>query len=649
MHRLKLTDFYNFRYYLFMRFKKLIPIAFVLLTIQSYSQKKQEVLFTVDNEPVTTAEFLKVFNKNRDIVDEENKKTIEEYLELYINYKLKLKQAYQIKLDTVTAYKQELKKYREQLILPYLKDSKVTELLVKEAYERMKNEVNASHILVLLNPKATPKDTLRAYNKIIEARTKVMNGAAFNEIAKQYSEDPSAKKNGGNLGYFSTFAMVYPFENVAYKNKIGTVSMPFKTSFGYHIIRVNDRRISKGEVEVAHIMIQNKKEDAAFAKKQINEVHAKLLQGDAFDFLAKQHSDDKNSAIRGGRLAKFSASRMIKPFSDVAFSLENIEDISKPFETQYGWHIVKLLKKHPVKNYDELKDELSKKIEKSQRAAIVGKSIAGKLKKQYSIVVNKSSFDAYMKNDTTIISKSVENPIVTINDKKVLLKNLIAYNNSQQKKTLKVAYEDFLNQEIITYYKDNLESTNVDFASIIQEYKDGLLLFDLLQDKIWTRAEKDTLALRNFFNENRSNYKWKQRANLILASCTKPDKASLVKELLSQNKTIKEIKQTVNEGATINVLFSEGILEVGNEKLPKEYIFQKGVSKVFKHDKNHYVIIKATKIIAPTLKKLKEAKGLIINDFQKYIENKWITNLRTSYKVKVKKKVLKRIVKENAN
>ena len=630
-----------------MRFKKLIPIALVLLVVQSYSQTKQEVLFTVDHEPVTTAEFLKVFNKNRDIVDEENKKSIEEYLELYINYKLKLKQAYQIKLDTIATYKQELKKYKEQLMTPYLKDSKVTELLVKEAHERMKKEVNASHILVLLKPKATPKDTLRAYNKIMEARAKIMNGVPFDAIAKQYSEDPSAKKNGGNLGYFSTFAMVYPFENAAYEHKIGEVSMPFKTSFGYHILKINDKRISKGEVEVAHIMIRNRKEDPGYAIKQINEVHARLMQGDAFDFLAKQHSDDKNSAIRGGRLAKFSASRMIKSFSDVAFSLENIEDVSKPFETQYGWHIVQLIKKHPIKSYNEQKDELVKKIEKSQRAAIVGKSIAGRLKEEYRIVINKMSFKAYMENDTAMISEMSDNPIITINDKRILLKSLTTYNNSHQKKSLKVAYEDFLNQEIITYYKDNLESTNEDFASTIQEYRDGLLLFDLLQNKIWTRAEKDTLALREFFNKNRNNYKWEQRANVILATCTKPDKASLVKDLLSQNKTIDEIKQTINEGPTIHVLFSEGILEVGNEKLPEEYIFKKGVSKVFKHDKNHYVIVKAKEIIAPTFKNMKEAKGLIINDFQKDLENKWISDLRTSYKVKVKKKVLKRIIKEN--
>ncbi len=632
----------------YMILKRLIPLAVVLLTLQSYSQKSQEVLFTIDKDPVTSQEFLNVFNKNRDIVDEENRKTVEEYLELYINYKLKLKQAYELQLDTVASYKQELKKYKEQLIGPYLKDSKVTESLVKEAYDRMKNEVNASHILALVKPKALPKDTLKAYNKILEAREKVVKGTSFEQVAKEYSEDPSAKSNGGNLGYFSTFAMVYPFENAAFGTEVGKVSMPFKTSFGYHIVKINDKRVSKGEVEVAHIMVQSKNENKVSAKEKIDELYAKLQQGDAFEFLAKQHSDDKNSAVRGGRLAKFSTSRMIKSFSDVAFSLENENDFSKPFKTQYGWHIVKLLKKHPIRSYEELKNELSKRIEKSQRATLVGKSIAGKLKKKYAIQLNKESFDAYMKNDTDFIEKNLEMTIVTINEKKIPLDRLISYYGTQKTKTFKAAYEDFLNEEIITYYKENLENTNEEFASTIQEYRDGLLLFDLLQEKIWTRAEKDTIALQKFFLENRNNYTWKERANLTLASCTKSDKAEQVRTLLSQGKSIEQIKQELNEGATINVLFSEGILEAGDQKLPKNYTFKKGVSKVYNDEKNEFLIVDVKSIIAPALKELKEAKGLVINDFQKALESKWISDLNTLYKVKIRKKVLKKLVKDNS-
>ncbi len=622
---------------------------FLLFCAQLFPQKSQDVLFTVDKEQITTSEFLAVFNKNRDIVEPENKKSIEEYLELYINYKLKLKQAYELELDTVASYKSELKKYRAQLIAPYLKDDKVTEALVKEAYDRLKTEVSASHILVRLNPKAKPADTLKAYTKIIEARNKIIAGAPFDQIAKAYSEDPSAQKNGGNLGYFTTFGMVYRFENAAYNNKIGDVSMPFKTSFGYHIVKVNDKRPSKGEVEVAHIMIKNSPADTTYAEKQIKEVYAKLNQGDAFDFLARQYSDDKNSAARGGKLAKFSASRMVKSFSDIAFSLKNENDISNPFKTEFGWHIVKLLKKYPVKNFNELEENLTQKIAKSQRVAIVGKSIAQGLKKQYNIKVNEDNYKAYISNDTAPTSNDISRTIFSINEKNVPLQDLIDFDKSQNKKTLKTIYEDFLNQEILNYYKDNLEYTDADFAATIKEYRDGLLLFDLLQEKIWTKAEKDTLALVNFFDENRSNYKWKERANLTIATCTQHDKATIVKQLLEQGKTVEEIKTSVNEGAIINVLFSKGVLEAGNEKLPQEYTFTTGVSQVYNDDKNHFVIVSVREIMEPSLKELKDAKGLVINDFQKELESNWTTELRDTYKVKVKKKVLKRIINENEN
>jgi peptidyl-prolyl cis-trans isomerase SurA len=616
--------------------------------VQIQAQKNKEILFTVDKEPVYSDEFLKIFNKNRDIVEEENKKSIEEYLELYINYKLKLKQAYSLSLDTVSSYRKELKKYRSRLVAPYLKDSKVTDALLREAYDRIKTEVRASHILVMLNPKASPQDTIKAYNKIIEARNKILNGASFEAIAKQYSEDPSVQQNSGDLGYFSAFGMVYPFENAAYNVEYGDVSMPFKTSFGYHIVSVTNKRQSKGEVEVAHIMIKNDTTNIEYAERQINEVYSKIQQGGAFDFLAKQYSDDKASAVRGGKLRKFSAGKMLKSFSDVAFALENENDVSKPFKTVYGWHIAQLIKKHPIKTFDELKEGLIKKIDNSERASIVGKSIANRLKKEYKIELNENVYQAFLVNDTVYNSKNQNNSIFSINGNTIKLSQLLDYSKTQRKKSLSDIYNSFLDIQVIDYYKDNLESTDPNFAFTMQEYRDGLLLFDLLQDKIWTRSEKDTVALTEFFNKNRQNYVWKERADLIIATCTDSKKAALVKNYLEANKDIDEIKELVNKGATINVLFSKGILEIGSDKLPKDFLFSKGVSKVYNDDNSHFVIVRVHDIIAPAQKQLNEAKGKVINDFQQYLEKQWIEELKSQYKVKVRKAELKRLIKNNS-
>ncbi len=631
-----------------MHFKNLLIFIFLVSLSSLNAQQRKKVLFTVVDQPVYTDEFIKVFNKNRDIVTEENKKSIEEYLELYINYKLKLKQAYDLKYDTVSAYKKELAQYREQLITPYLTDSKITDELVEEAYNRTKTEVSASHILIRLQPKATPADTLLAYQKIIEARNKIVEGASFEVIAKQYSQDPSAQKNGGSLGYFSAFAMVYPFENAAYNTKVNEVSMPFKTQFGYHIVKTNDFRDSKGEVEVAHIMIKENKQDSLFAKTKINELYAKLRQGERFEMLVQSHSDDRNSSINGGKLAKFSATKMIKSFADVAFSMKNIDDISTPFKTPYGWHIIKLIKKYPIKDFNDVKGELTEKIEKSKRYKIAGTSIVKRLINEYEIAKNEVVFQSYFKNDTTAITNNLKNSIFSINGTKTALTDLIDYGAKQPNKSKTDVYSDFFKIKVLDYYKDNLERTDAAFAFTLQEYRDGLLLFDLLQDKIWIRAEKDTLGLKEFFDKNQQNYYWKKRGDVIIASCTNKEKAKLVKKYFEENKEIKEIKKLVNDGATIHVLFTKGILEEDHKKLPKNFMLnQEMVSDVIDDGTSNFMVVKTLKVIVPQPMLLDEAKGKAINDYQEYLDQQWIIELKNKYPVVVKKKVLKKLIKQN--
>lgn len=631
-----------------MHFKNTLIFIFFLSLGYLNAQQQKKVLFTIANEPVYTDEFIKVFNKNRDIVAEENKKSIEEYLELYINYKLKLKQAYDLKYDTVSAYKKEFAKYKEQLIAPYLIDNNAADALVKEAYERSKKEIRASHILIMLDPKASPKDTLKAYQKLIEARNKIINGASFEEVAKEYSF-PSAKRNGVDLGYFSAFSMVYPFENAAYNTKLNEVSMPFKTQFGYHIVTVTDIRDSKGEVEVAHIMISEHQQDSLYAKNKIKELYAKIKQGERFEILAKLHSDDRNSSINGGKLPKFNATRMIKPFADVAFSLKNVNDISKPFKTRFGWHIIKLIKKYPIKDFDEIKGELTKKVKESKRYKVAGTSIVKRLINEYKINKNDTLINSFINNDSITVADNLDKTIFSINDTYIPLKDLVKFKEKQPYKNNKDNYSDFFESKILDYYKNNLEKTDTDFAFTLQEYKDGLLLFDLLQDKVWNRAEKDTLGLKNFFDKNQQNYFWKKRGDVIIASCTKNENAIKVKKYLEEGKSIDEIKKLVNEGPTIHVLFTKGVLEENNNKFPKEFkLSNEGVFGVFKTN-NNFNVIQVRKIIAPQPMLLKEAKGRAINDFQEYIEQQWIKELRQKYPIKIKKKVLKKLLKQNQN
>jgi peptidyl-prolyl cis-trans isomerase SurA len=479
-----------------MKFNYLLIIA-VLICLDATSQSKQKALFTIDSKPFYTQEFFENYNKNAALISD-SINSVDSYLQLFINYKLKVKEARALKLDTFSTYINELNEYKRRLIQPYLKDKVVTEKLVAEAYKRLQSEINASHILIFLKPDATPQDTLAAYSKLIEARKLIIKGTPFAEVAKQFSEDPSVQQNGGNLGFFTALQMVYPFENVAYSTAENNVSKPFRTQFGYHILQVHEIRPALGELEVAHIMIQNN--DLNLAKFKIDSIYNLLLNNkERFSELAVKFSNDKATASKGGRLNKFSYGQMVETFSKAAFDIKNVEDISAPFKTKYGWHIVKLLKKYPIQSFDDIKVELTQKIERDERSNLIGKSVINRLLNSYNIKVNNEVLNQFKVNDlkTTTNSNQI---LLTINNKEIKQVEFLNYLKSKKYNNISNAFEIFKEQEVLNYYKETIEFTNKEFAATYTEFKDGLLLFDLLEKKVWEKS-KDSINLSNYFNE----------------------------------------------------------------------------------------------------------------------------------------------------
>ncbi len=626
--------------------KLFLPIT-LLFVLGIHAQKKEEVLLTINGENVYTSEFVRVYKKNKDIVVENKKNNFDDYFHLFVDFKLKLKQAYDLKFDTSKTYQEELKTYREQLIEPYLQNPEATKTLLKEAYDRTLQEVNASHILIRLAPDALPKDTLIAFEKITEIRNSIQGGKDFEQVAKEFSEDPSAKENGGNLGYFSAFGMVYPFENAAYQTEVNKVSLPFRTQFGYHIVKVNAKRMSKGEVQVAHIMVKNNAKDSAFAENKIDEIYKKLKQGDDFAKIAIEHSDDASSAQKGGMLPQFGIGRMIKPFEDIAFNFENEGDFSAPFQTVYGWHILKLVKKIPMASYADLEKSLESKIKSGNRSKYVDKALADTLTKQYKITENLNELSVFYNSASSTIT--TDKTLLAIENQIYTTKDFSKYLSQNKNLNIKEAYEEFKANKIIGYHKEHLEESNKDFAITFKEYKDGLLLFELLQENIWEKSENDSIGMQAFYEENKDKYVWKKRGELTIASCTAKDKANLVKKYLEENKSEEEIKNLLNEGAAIHVLFSKGILEEGSSKLPLEYTLQEGVSRIYEDDKNHFTIIKVKSILPSSVKKIDETRGEVINDYQLFIEENWVNSLRESYKIKINKKAYKKLKKQYAD
>ncbi|NVJ88815.1 MAG: peptidylprolyl isomerase [Flavobacteriaceae bacterium] len=495
--------------------KKLFLVTVLCATNFLFAQKNNEVLLTINDEKITVAEFKRIYEKNLDAIDNKEAKNLGKNIELFIKYKLKVQEGYALKFDTLPSYKKEIELYRNQLSAPYLQDSSYINKLVKDAYFRTVNEVKAKHILIRTPNVPTPSDTLKAYTKIIKIRDRIVKGEDFGKVAEEVSEDPSArddkktgrKGNQGNLGYFSAFKMVYPFEEAAYNTKVGEVSMPFRTRFGYHILKVDDFRKSKGEVEVAHVLI---KDLSKKGEQKINEVYAKLQQDEQIGSLAQRYSDDLGTKSRDGKLRKFGTGVMVKPFEDVAFSLEKEGDYSKPFKTSFGWHIVQLIKKHPVKPFNKLKNELENRVKSGSRVQLSKKAVIEKLKAKYKIVENAKAKAILNRNELAKIPKdSLQETLFTINSKKITQEDFVAFAKNRRNKPNFELYNEFLDNEILNYYKNNLEKTEPEFAYTYQEYKDGLLLFELMQEKIWNKSIKDTLGLKNYFNANLTKYSTK--------------------------------------------------------------------------------------------------------------------------------------------
>jgi len=633
--------------------------------------QQKDVLFTVNDKPYYTDEFIRVYKKNLDLVKDDSQKDLNNYLDLFIGYKLKVNKAYKLNLQEGKKYQGELKSYRNQLAKNYLTDSKVTTGLVQEAYNRMQKEIKASHILFMVDENASPADTLKAYNKAVEARKRLVAGEDFGKLAAEVSEDPSAKDNKGDLGYFTVFRMVYPFETAAYNTPKGQVSRPARTRFGYHLIKVTDVRDNRGEVAVAHIMVARpqKEDDKAAenkAKSKIEDIYKKLQQGEDFTVLAKQLSEDKTSAEKGGVLNPFSSGELTsQEFEDTAFGLKTPGEISKPFQSQFGWHIVKLIEKKPIKSFEDLKPELENRIKRDERSRLIAQSLTANLRAKYPVVKDKEMYKKVVGALTDSIyvmewklPKNIEvynKPLLTINkDKELTGKDFLTYVNSQQNngvsakplsRAAEVLFERYTDEQLNAYYSQNLEREFPEFDAIMQEYRDGLLLFDLMEKEIWEKAKNDTIGQQNYYNQHKAEYVWKQRADVEVYSSTNEKVIKDARALLLKGKDAKAVKDKLNTKDKVNIIEKSGTFETGTDAMPKLAVWKAGVSDVVKEG-DYYYVVKTNKVLPAGEKTFEDAKGRVINDYQQYLESTWVEQLKKEFTVKVNQDVFEKVKTE---
>lgn len=642
-------------------------ISFTLLFFLSsvIAQANDPVLMTINGKPVTKSEFEYIYNKNNSN-NSLDKKTLPEYVDLFVNFKLKVEEAKSQGLDTTKSFINELSGYRSQLTKPYLTDQKVDEQILQEAYNRMKEDVEVSHILVRLPQNASLADTLAAWKKI-SAIAKRLEKEDFVKVAKQTSEDESAEKNGGYIGWVSAFRTVYPFETVAYSTPVGTLSKPLRTAFGYHILKVHNRRNSLGEVLVAHIMRFTAEGDEAKnkdAKAKIDSLYQRVQAGDDFGKLASTYSEDRGSASRNGELPWFGTGRMVPEFENAAFALKNVGDVSSPIQSAYGWHIIKLLDRKGLASYETIKSDLERRVKRDERALFGQKAFIAKLKNDYSFTLNNDNlkeFVTLLENKTLTDSifkievEKLNKPLFSFAGKTYNQADFAAY-LSKNNFTEKTLASEIINEkigaytdgELLAYEDSQLEKKYDDFHFLMQEYHDGILLFDVSNNEVWEKASKDTEGLEKYFNDHKMDYRWEKphyKGRIIYCKDNQTLKtAKLMVKKLNPDSLDKTLRTRLNDSIQ-HVKVEKGLYALGDNKAVDKYGFKDKKAAYDPSAEYPFVLV-----IGKNLKNMPEnytdVRGLVTADYQEYLEKEWIKALRAKYPVVIDEKVLK-TVKQN--
>lgn len=625
--------------------KKTLILSISIFLFNSILAQVNPVLLKVAGEEIRKDEFLYNYTKNNSDV-KYDQASLDAYTEMFVKYKLKVADARAEGFDTIPRLQNELKGYVEKSAEKYLSDPSATDELIKEAYERKKIEINASHILIMEG---------NAYEKILEARKEIMNGADFETVALKYSQDPSVKENKGNLGYFTAFQMVYPFEDAAYNTPVGNVSQPVKTRFGYHLIKVNDKRPNPGKVQVAHIYTKVPSEaDAQIksnAEAKIKDIYQELLSKQRdFATLAKEYSDDNTSANKGGELPIFGSGRMVPEFEKVAFELKNNGDISQPFQTSYGWHIVKKLKSEPIGSFEDMRSEILSNIKRGDRSGKTKEHFVNKLKEEYKFK-NKSS--KWIKNsfsnevigrlkasDDKIAFKYKKVPGFFKPTTKVKVSEFREYLTSHlpaNQQDIESNFKEFTNEYFYSYEKSQLFEKYPEYKSLVKEFEDGILLFEVSDQKVWTKSSKDTSGLEAFYESTKGNYLWKERADVEIYSSAKKDIIMKAMSLAKDSgKTSQEILIAGNTASQLDLTVKAGKIEIEQNEVLSQFNLKKGVSEL-KLIEGKYVFLNVIDILPSQNKELKEVRGTVISEYQRHLETEWMTELKEKYSVEINK------------
>ncbi|MFM1884544.1 MAG: hypothetical protein RL168_728 [Bacteroidota bacterium] len=637
---------------------------YTLLLLAFVGQVSAQTLFSVGEKAVSVDEFLYVYGKNKDIGNQIDPKTPEEYLGLYIAFKRKVAEAEALGRDTVPAFLTEYNTYYRQLLKPYLTDKAVDDNIVKEAYARMATDVRAAHIMLDLPENALPEDTAKVFKQIMAIRDRLNRGESFETIARQQSSDSYSAVNGGDLGYFNVFNMVYPFETACYNAAVGQVVGPVRTQFGYHLIKVLDKRPARYRMTAAHILLLDTEDRPnPEAAKKIQDLYKSLQAGEDFNALARKHSQDQSSLSRGGQLPPFGLNQMLPEFESAAFNLANDGDYSEPFQTKLGWHIVKRIAREDVPAFERVQGELTGKIRRDERSNASRQAFLARLRTDYQVVVNEDALNQVLKalekgKSTAKMTKAVVT-WTPMSGNSVMLTQAdfaqraidveVRRRTSLNEKSDNVAKVDpalaygvlqpTVDGYLMAEAEARLPKENATFRFLAQEYREGILVFDLTRERVWDAASQDSAQLANFFAAFQDQYQWNNRYSGSVFTTDSEKVAKKVADQLRRGVPAEKVMRILNGKDPLTVSAQDyTLLEAGSATLnPKQSLLVNAglqgatVTGPTADAEGGFVVVFITESIPAGPKALSECRGQVITDLQKALEEQWLEYLGHTY------------------
>ncbi len=648
-----------------------------LATAFIHYNTQAQTIFTYGNDKVSKEEFLRNYEKNTlNKKPDFSEPALKEYLNLYSLFKMKVKEAELQQIDTMPAIQRELDNYRTQLSKNYLTDKQITAKLVKEAYERSKEDRHVAHILLMAPATMKPADTLALYHRIdsiYNALTK--QKADFATLAKLYSDDGGSKEKGGDIGYMTALQTLYPFENAVYATETGKVSKPFRTPLGYHIVKIIEKRPARGEIEVAQIRINTPKskgeEGEKEAKAQMDKIYKELKNGASFEKMVAEYSDDEKTIRNDGAMPRFGVGSMISVFEDAAFALKKPGDFSQPIKTDFGYHIIKLIQKYPIRPYDSVYSQLKRRVENDSRSQIAKDAFFEQIKQKNNFKEYPAHFAELTERINAIPDTGVQAGMFTAKDFSDMNKPLFSLNKTsytqadmmnfvemltrgrlmgKRQNVSEDLYKMYQTKVVNDFEEQRLLEENAEFRNLMKEYRDGIMLFELMDRNVWTKASKDTVGLKKFYEENKAKYQWEPGFSGVVYRFK--DEAAMKKGqvLLLKNNDISNedfIKEMNTEATPDAVTLQKGRYEFSKfTDAPRAELVAGVLSKPVKNTDGSYTLVKTNEVFnSPAQKSLDDARGYVVAEYQDYLEKEWDSALRNKYPVRVDENVFKSMVK----